>query len=436
MSRSRDHLLDVRPLRASAPFRRIWLGSSLGALGQQITTVAVLYQVWELTGDPVWTGILGLVRAVPLIVAGLLGGTLADAVDRRTLVLLTSLGQLVAGGGLVLQALLRVESLALLLGLVAVMSACGGLGAPAKRTFVPRLLPSELVAAGIALQMLSFQVAMLTGPALAGVVIGWWGLTACYSLQTLTAAVALWAVWRLPTVPVAGRQRAGWRATVEGVRFVTRRPVLRGLMVTDLVATLTAMPIALFPLVNEQRFGGDPQVLGLFLSAIAVGGTAAGLLLSGAVTRARRLGLVQFVAAGVWGVGLAGFGLAGELWLALVTLAVAGAADTLSVTARGAIVQLATPDSHRGRVSAVDHVVGVAGPDVGNARAGLVAGLTSAPVALVSGGLACVAGVVWVALSNRELRHYEQPSTAAGKTAEAGAAEAHDQVDRTGIGSH
>lgn len=430
------HLLDVRPLGSSAPFRRLWVGSSLSALGHQVTTVAVLFQVWELTGDPVWTGVLGLVRAVPLIVCGLVGGTLADAVDRRALVLLTTLGQLAAGAGLAVQALLRMESLALLLGLVAVMSACGGLGAPAKRTFVPRLLPSELVAAGIALQMLSFQVAMLAGPALAGAVIGWWGLTVCYLLETVTAAVSLWAVWRLPAVPVARGHGAGWRATVAGVRFVTRRPVLRGLMVTDLVATLTAMPIALFPLVNEQRFGGDPQVLGFLLSAIAVGGTAAGLLLSGAVTRARRLGMVQFVAAGVWGLALAGFGLAGELWLALATLAVAGAADTLSVTARGAIVQLATPDSHRGRVSAVDHVVGAAGPDVGNARAGFVAGLTSAPVALVGGGLACVIGVAWVALTNRELRRYQQPSATAGQTAEAGAAEAHDQVDRTGIGSH
>ncbi|WP_153395203.1 MFS transporter [Ornithinicoccus halotolerans] len=432
----RRHLLDVRPLRSSAPFRRLWLGSSLSALGQQVTTVAVLFQVWELTGDPVWTGVLGLVRAVPLIVCGLLGGTWADAVDRRKLVLLTTLGQLVAGAGLALQAVLRVESLVLLLGLVAVMSACGGLGAPAKRTFVPRLLPADLVAAGVALQMLAFQVAMLVGPALAGAVIGWWGLTVCYLLETVTAAVSLWAVWRLPAVPVARGQGAGWRATVAGVRFVTRRPVLRGLMVTDLVATLTAMPIALFPLVNEERFGGDPQVLGLLLSAIAVGGTAAGLLLSGAVTRARRLGRVQFVAAGVWGLGLTGFGLAGQLWLALATLAVAGAADTLSVTARGAIVQLATPDSHRGRVSAVDHVVGAAGPDVGNARAGFVAGLTSAPVALVSGGLACVVGVVWVALSNRELRRYEQPAGSAAQTAEAGAAEAHDQIDRTGVSSH
>lgn len=432
------HLVDVRPLGASAPFRRLWFGSALSALGQQVTTVAVLFQVWELTGDPVWTGVLGLVRAVPLIVCGLLGGTLADAVDRRGLVLLTTLGQLVAGAGLAAQALLRVDSLALLLALVALMSACGGLGAPAKRTFVPRLLPADLVAAGVALHMLSFQVAMLAGPALAGAVIGWWGLTVCYLFETVTAMVALWAVWTLPTLPVAPGQGAGWRATVEGLRFVTRRPVLRGLMVTDLVATLTAMPVALFPLVNEQRFGGDPRVLGLFLSAIAVGGTAAGLVLSGAVTRARRLGLVQFLAAGVWGLGLAGFGLAGELWLALTTLAVAGAADTLSVTARGAIVQLATPDSHRGRVSAVDHVVGAGGPDIGNARAGFVAGLSSAPVALVSGGLACVVGVAWVALTNRELRRYQQPAVAAADrdATASGIAEAHDQVDRAGVASH
>jgi MFS family permease len=179
--------------------------------------------------------------------------------------------------------------------------------------------------------------------------------------------------------------------------------VLAGAFLTDLIATVLAMPIALFPVVNAERFDGDPQTLGLFLSAIAVGGITAGLA-SGAVTRAGRPGLVMLVAAGVWGVALAAFGWAPSVWLALGCLAVAGAADTISVISRGALVQLATPDAYRGRVSAVEDIVGMAGPYLGNFRAGLVAGATTAGVAAISGGVLCVLGIAAVALTAPALR--------------------------------
>lgn len=170
-------------------------------------------------------------------------------------------------------------------------------------------------------------------------------------------------------------------------------------MATDLSATLLAMPIALFPLVNEIRFGGNPQTLGLFLSAVAVGGITAGLL-SGTVTRWRHGGLVQLSAAGVWGLALACFGLAGPLWLALGCLAVAGAADTVSVVTRSALVQLETPDAYRGRVSSVEHVIGVAGPELGNFRGGLLASATSASFSLVFGGLSAILAIAAVAATN------------------------------------
>jgi hypothetical protein len=193
---------------------------------------------------------------------------------------------------------------------------------------------------------------------------------------------------------------------VAGWRFIAGRPVLTGAFLTDVLATVLAMPIALFPVVNAERFGGGPQTLGLFLSAIAVGGITAGLA-SGAVTRTPRPGAVMLAAAGLWGLALAAFGLAPSVWLALGCLAVAGAADTVSVISRGALVQLATPDAYRGRVSAVEHVVGIAGPDLGNFRAGVVAGVTSAGVAAVSGGLLCVLGIAAVAATNPALRRRE-----------------------------
>lgn len=370
----------------------------------------MLFQVWELTGSAFWTGAIGLVRAVPLIVFGLVGGTLADAADRRRIVRWTTAAQLVTAGGLAAQALLHAQSLVLLLALVGAQATFGALDVPARRALPPRLLPLAQVPAGIALQHLSFQVSMLVGPALAGIVIAELGLTWAFGVQAVTFVLAWLGVLRLPHLPPdAGADRPGLAAMVAGVRLVLRRPVLRGSLATDLFATILAMPISLFPLVNEVRFGGSASTLGFFLSAVAVGGIVAGLL-SGTVTRARRAGLVQLAAAGSWGLALAGFGLAEPLWLALGLLAVAGAADTISVVIRAAMVQLDTPDSHRGRVSAVESVIGQAGPDVGNFRGGVVAGLTSAPLALVSGGLACVLGVAFVGWRNRGLRDYRPPT--------------------------
>ncbi|MFG2224735.1 MFS transporter [Streptomyces sp. NPDC048644] len=422
--RVRVRFLDTRPLRSSRPFRDLWIGTSASQLGGQIATVAVLAQVWDLTGSPVGTGAIGLATGLPMVLFGLLGGTLADAVDRRAVVRATTTGQLLAAAGLCAQALMDNRNVLLLLALVAMGSACGALGAPARRTFPVRLLPADQVAAGLALTNVSFQAAMLAGPALAGLIIARWGVSAAYAAQAVAVAVAVLGVVRLPAMRPEGADAAGVGRRPErgGWRIVLRRPTLWGSMATDLSATLLAMPIALFPLVNEARFDGNPQTLGLFLSAVAVGGITAGLL-SGTVTRWRRGGLVQLVAAGVWGLALAGFGLAGPLWPALGCLAVAGAADTVSVVTRSALVQWETPDAYRGRVSSVEHVIGVAGPELGNFRGGLLASATSAPFSLVVGGLSATLVVAVVAAANASLRAYRTPSGAAEPSAP-GAADA------------
>lgn len=403
--------LDTRPLRSSPAFRALWTGTAASQLGAQITLVAVLAQVWELTGSPVGTGAIGLATGLPMILFGLLGGTLADTVDRRALVRATTAGQLLAAGALCLQALADNRNVYLLLTLVALATTFAALGAPARRTFPVRLLPADQVAAGLALNNVSFQVAMLAGPATAGLIIARWGLAAAYATQAAAIAVAVLAVLRLPPMRPEGVRATNGRRRAErgGWRIVLHRHTLWGSLATDLSATLLAMPVALFPLVNEVRFDGDPQTLGLFLSAVAVGGITAGLL-SGTVTRVRRGGLVQLTAAAVWGLALACFGLAGPLWLALACLAAAGAADTISVVTRSALVQHETPDAYRGRVSSVEHVIGVAGPELGNFRGGLVASATSASFSLVTGGLAAAAGIAAIAAANSPLRTYRTPT--------------------------
>ncbi|MEU9714056.1 MFS transporter [Streptomyces sp. NPDC047976] len=411
--RDRGRFLDTRPLRGSKAFRDLWIGTSVSQLGGHMANVAVLAQVWELTGSPLGTGAIGIATALPMLLFGLLGGTLADTVDRRAVVRATTAGQLLASAGLCAQALADVRSVPALLALVAAGTACGALGAPARRTLPVRLLPGDQVAAGLALTNVSFQAAMLAGPALAGLVIARWGFPAAYAAQAAATAVSVLTVLRLPAMRPEGAAASGGGHPPRhgGWLFVLRRPTLWGSVATDLSATLLAMPVALFPLVNEVRFGGDPRTLGLFLSAVAVGGVTAGLF-SGTVTRRRRGGLVQLSAAAVWGLALACFGLAGSLWPALGCLAVAGAADTVSVITRSALVQLETPDAYRGRVSSVEHVIGVAGPELGNFRGGLLASATSAPFALVLGGLTAALAVAAVSAANAPLRAYRTPEPA------------------------
>ena len=373
-----DTLIDTRPLRTSPAFRRLWIGSAASAFGGQITVVAVLYQVWQLTGSPVWVGVIGLAHAVPMIVFSLLGGSLADAIDRRRLVLATTIGSMVMSALLAAQAFAGWGSLPAVLGLVAGSAACSALGGPARKTFVPRVLERDQVAAGIALTHIGFQAAMLIGPAIAGLVIARLGTAGllpagCGDLRRRAVRSGEPAGHATGRPSHRARQdrlaardveRAGIRAIGAGWRYIARRPALGGSFLTDLAATVLAMPVALFPVINQERFGGNPETLGLFFSAIAVGGIGAGLL-SGAVTRAARPGAIQLAAAGVWGLALAGLGVTGSLWGALACLVIAGAADTVSVISRGSVVQLATEDAFRGRVSAVEQVVGVAGPELG-----------------------------------------------------------------------
>ncbi|MEV6923838.1 MFS transporter [Dactylosporangium sp. NPDC051485] len=397
-------LVDVRPLRESAAFRRLWLGSTASGLGSHFTSFAVVYYLWTQTHNAAIVGLSGLFAAVPLISIALLGSAFIDHIDRRRLALLVTSAQAVTSALMALVAATASrDGVWVMLALTAVASACSGLGNPVLRSIVPGLLPAERLAAGLALNHLSFQVTLLAGPVLAGVVTAVWGITWCFVIDVVSFLVALVGIAGLPaTGRATTTSRPGIAAVAEGLRFVARTPAVRGALLADLAATVLSMPMALFPVINDQRFGGSPQVLGLLTAAVAAGGVAASAF-SGVVTRFDRPGRVLLVCGVTWAVALAIAGAAPQLLIVLVALAVAGGADTWAVVCRGTVVQSATPESHRGRISAVEHVVGVAGPQLGGARAGLLAAGTSGGAALVIGGLTSLAAVALIAAMTPQL---------------------------------
>jgi len=412
-------LVDVRPLK-DAPFRRLWLGSTGNQLGTQMTATAVMLQLWHDTGSTFWTGAVGIAHVVPLVVVGLLAGSFADRHDRRRIVLMATAAQLVVSAALVAQALAGGIAPGALLVLVFLQTTAGSVGGPARRTFTAALLEPRHVAAGFALMGMSFQLAVLLGPALAGLVAGAWSVAGCYLVDTVSFLGSLYAVWRLPVLraertdaPTRGTWATGVHDAVDGLRYVARHPLVRAAFVVDLAATVLAMPVSLFPALNDERFDGAPQTFGLFAAALAGGGIAANVV-SGTFTRRGRPGATMLVGAICWGVFLAVAGAVQSGWATLLFLALAGASDTVSVVSRGTLVQTVTPDAYRGRVAAAELAVGAGGPDLGNVRGGVVAGLTSPTAAMVSGGLACVVVVGALATRVRDLRSSRVSETAVG----------------------
>jgi MFS family permease len=412
MARAGRLLADVRPLRESPAFRRLWAGSTLSAVGGALTMFAVPLQVYDITRSPFAVGGIGVAQMIPTVTIGLLGGAIADAADRRRLVLVTGGCNAAISAGLAAQAFAGMRSVWLLYALVAASSSFSAISAPVQRTFIPSLLPADQLTAGLALNRLSFQIMLTTGPALAGLItaVPGLGLRACYLIDAASFAGSLYGVARLPALPrPAGAARPGPRAVAAGVRYIGRSHVLAGAFLADLNATVFGLPIALFPAINAERFGGDPRTLGLFTAAIGVGGLVSAAL-SGPVGRIARQGRAMLWAVAVWGAAFAGFAIASTLWLTLLMLAIAGAADTFTVVFRGTIVQQTTPDEFRGRVTAADYVVGASGGQLGNLEAGALGSLTSPTVSALAGGLITVAGAVVIGLVLPAFTRYQHPS--------------------------
>lgn len=402
-------VVDVEPLRYP-DFRRLFLGQGVAFVGYQLTAVAVPVQVFTITHSSLWVGLLGLAALVPLVVFGLYGGAVADVVDRRRLYIASSCLVWAVTGGLLLQALLHLESAPLVLALVAVQSVGFAMSAPVRNAILPRLLPAGLVPAGNTLTFTMSTAGAVIGPLLAGVILARWSYSAAYAVDALLFTAGLYAALRLPPLPpvAAVVGRAGLRSVVEGLRYISARPVLLMSFAIDIVAMVFAMPRALFPQVALQRFGGNSAV-GWLYASIALGSVLGGLA-SGWIGRVRRQGRALIGAVVVWGLLVAAAGLARSLWQVVPLLAVAGAADLVSAVYRQSILQLNAPDEMRGRLQGVFTVVVAGGPRLGDLRAGATAAAVGVTASWVGGGIACVLIAVLLAVAVPALARYRPPT--------------------------
>jgi MFS family permease len=438
----RRHTIDTRPLRHTA-YRRLFIGNAVSNFGYQFTAVAVPVQMYALTRSSLWVGLLGVAGLVPLVFFGVWGGAVSDAVDRRKLLLASSLLMWSTTLGLLVHALLRIGSPVVLLVLVALQATAFAISAPTRQSIIPRLIPAGELPAANTINTTTFNAAMVAGPLCAGLLMVQAGVAAAYLVDAVAFTVALWATWALPAMPPAatavrlaagsavaadaadrtgaagamagassggsagsvrgGRRIAGWREVREGLAYIATSPVLLLSFAIDIAAMVLAMPRSLFPEVAQQRFGEG--AIGWLYAAIAIGSVLAGVT-SGWIGRVRRQGVALAAAVVGWGVAVGLAGLARSLWLAVVLLALAGAADLVSAVYRQTILQTYAPDGFQGRMQGIFIAVVAGGPRLGDLRAGATAAFTGSTVSWVGGGFAAAVVAVVLAVAFPALLRY------------------------------
>jgi MFS family permease len=405
--RVRRLLLDITPLRLDRDFRWLWSGQVVNGIGNQITRVALPYQVFVLTGSTLAIAALTLFQLVPILLFALGAGSLADAVDRRRLLLATQAGLAICSLAL---AILTIAGPPPVWALFVVAFFAAGLSAvdqPTRSSAIPRLVPNERLPSAIALNQLNFQMASIVGPAVGGIIIALVGIGAAYVVDLLTFTASFIALLSIrPLPPLGAVTRPGLDAVREGLRFVRRRRAILGSFVIDLNAMIFGMPMSLFPVLALDVFKTGALGFGLMEAAPAVGAFV-GALFSGWVRHVHGVGRAVLAAVAAWGLAITAFGLVTVAFpLALLFLAIAGAADMFSAIFRSTIVQLDTPDNVRGRVMSIHILVVTSGPRIGDIEAAVVAALTTPQFAVVSGGVLCVLGVAAVARWFPELASY------------------------------
>lgn len=420
MSRLGAVLTDVRPLRESAAYRRLWTGQAISGFGQQMSLVAVAYEVYRITHSSFAVGLVGLAGLLPLVLGGLYGGALVDAFDRRRVALVSALGLWLCSIALVVHAALHVRSVGVLYAIVAVQSAMFAVNNPARAAMLPQLLPASLLPAANALGMAATNLAFTVGPLLGGVLIAWKGPEAAYVADAILFVAALYSVARLPALPpLVKKPVPGLSSVVEGLSFLGKAPNVRMTFVIDLCAMVFAQPRALFPALALTVFATGPSTLGVLQAAPGIGAVIA-FAVSGWISRVHRHGLAVVLAVVGYGACVALGGLAAVtdarvggtllLWCCVAFLAGSGATDMVSAAYRSTILQTAAPDEMRGRMQGVFIVVVAGGPRLGDFVIGSLAALTGEQWAMTIGGLLCIAGTLAAVAGQRRFLSYDSRS--------------------------
>ena len=395
-------------------FRLLWSGQIVSVIGSQMQMAAINWHIYLLTGSALALGIVGACRAIPIILCSLGGGVVADVVDRRRLMMVTQSIMLLCSATLSLITFSGLTKIWPILLLTAIASAAWAFDTPARQSLLPMLVPREDFQNAVSLSMLMFQIGMVTGPPLAGFVLASHGPAFVYALNAasflaMLTGIALMRTSGKPEKSDEGQPEApriSWQALVEGLQFVWRTPIIVQTMTLDFVATFFASANQLLPIYAKDILVVGARGYGFLAAAPAAGAIIAGLIMArmGAI---KKQGLTVIVSVALYGAATIAFGFSKVFWFSLVMLAATGAADTVSTILRQTIRQLVTPNYLRGRMTSVNMIFFMGGPQLGEVEAGTVAALIGAPLSVITGGVACVLAATFTFVKARSLRQYE-----------------------------
>jgi MFS family permease len=413
-----------RPSWLAAPalryrnFRLLWLGLLVSFTGSNMQSAAILWHVSLLVAPGqkgLALGAVGLVRVVPIMVFSMLGGVVADAWHRRRLMLMTQSAATLVALTLALATGSDLITLPLLYALTALGSAVGSFDLPARQALVPSLVPREHLPNALSLNTAMMQAASIAGPAIGGILIATLGLTWVYLLNAISFAFVIGALLMMRGIPEdltpTERESVSWKSAVEGLRFVFSSPLIRSTMLLDFFATFFSSAVALLPIFAQDILFVGPQGYGWLYAAPAAGAVLMSAVMVVVADRIRRRGPVLLWSVAIYGVATVGFGLSRSFWITFACLALTGVADTVSMIIRSVVRQLETPDRLRGRMTGVNMIFFMGGPQLGELEAGLLAQWLGAPFSVISGGIGCLIATGWVAATTPELRRYKTPVT-------------------------
>lgn len=397
--------IDLTPLKKYPDFRNLWTAGLISYFGSMITFVALPFQLKELTGSYLAVGLLGAVEVIPLIAFGLYGGVLADSVDRKKMVWATEAGALILVAILLGNSLLPNPSIALIYIVAALFAVVNGLQRPSMDAMLPRLVSHEDLPAASALLSLRWQLGVIVGPTIGGIIFATFSITVGFGLDIATYLVSLAFLARVRSIPpIKEAEKPSLAALFDGVKYAFRRKDLLGTYIIDLAAMTLAMPMALYPFWADELQA--PWALGMFYAAITVGSVVV-TLTSGWIRTYRFHGRAVILAAMGWGLAIAASGLSNSLIIVLFCLTVAGASDMVSALFRGAIWNQTIPDELRGRLAGIELLSYSVGPLLGQLRAASVASATTLSFSVTSGGLMCVVVVAFLALFLPKMWKYD-----------------------------